>query len=309
MNGDIYSLIFAIVFVPMMVLGWLLILDRLRIRRVRRAYSKLTVETRDQILNLIDQAGRERFACSVLVADTPNSDPNSADVTATRYGGSPYAEAGETWPDVAIGKPTPADFLIQVRLDETFSAPWVGRLVVVFNRFDVEQTVRCYATPSAQRSITLLGGPALQKEWSLLPVRIPIQIGVESSTAEPQETNPAPAGLLDYDPVVLLESVPELTPLLIARTSKPADLLAAILAPNHASYGFELSDLVQLGGQPVWLIEDAGPRLCHHCGKAMRFLFQFGDLNGGIALGDAGVCYVFGCDEHPDDPFGIVQMS
>ena len=84
MNGDIYSLIFAIVFVPMMVLGWLLILDRLRIRRVRRAYSKLTVETRDAVLNLINHAGRERFVCSVLVADTPNSIPNSADVTASR---------------------------------------------------------------------------------------------------------------------------------------------------------------------------------------------------------------------------------
>jgi hypothetical protein len=308
-NGDIYSLIFAIVFVPMMVLGWLLILDRLRVRRVRREYSRLTVETRDQVLSLIDHAGRVRFSCCVLVADTPNSDPNSADVTTSHYGGGPYAEAGETWPDVATGKPTPADFLIQVRLDAAFPPPWVGRLVVVFNRFDVEQTVRCYAAPSAQRSMTLPGGPAPQKEWSLLPVRIPTQVGVESSTAEPQETTATPAGLLDYDPVVLLESVPELTPLLNVHTSKPADLLAAILAPNHASYGFELSDLVQLGGHPVWLIEDAGPQLCKHCGKAMRFLFQFGDLNGGITLGDAGVCYVFGCDEHPNDPLGIVQMS
>jgi hypothetical protein len=308
-NGDIYSLIFAIIFVPTMVLGWLLILDRLRIRRVRREYSRLTVQTRDQVLSQIDHAGCERFACSVLVADTPNSEPNSVEVTASRYGGSPYAEAGETWPDVATGKPTPADFLIQVRLDEPFPPPWVGRLVVVFNRFDVEQTVRCYPTPSAERSIALSGGPAPQKAWSLLPVRIPTQIGVEQLTADSQETIPSSASLLDYDPVVLLESVPELALLLKAHTSKPADLLAAILAPNHASYGFELSDLVQLGGQPIWLIEDAGPRLCKHCGKAMRFLFQFGDLNGGITLGDAGVCYVFGCDEHPNDPLGIVQMS
>lgn len=305
MNGDILSLIFAIVFVPAMVLGWLQILDRLRIRRVRREYSKLTVKIRDQILGLIDHAGRERSLCSVLVADTPTA----PQITASHYGGVPYAEAGETWPIAVADKATPADFLIQIQLDDTFPASWVGRLLTVFNRFDVEQTVRSYAVPSPERYCSLPGGPALQQEWTLIKVRIPTQSGVEPPTRESDEPASNGTGLLDYDPVVLLESVPELVDVLKPQTSKPADLLAAILAPNHASYGFELSDLVQLGGQPVWLIEDPGPQLCRHCGSAMRFLFQFGDLNGGITLGDGGVCYVFGCDAHPDEPRAIAQMS
>lgn len=278
-------------------MGWMLVLERLRVRRVRRAYSRLSVKTRDQILEQIDQAGRDRFACSVLVADIPNT----ADATASRYGGQPYAEVGDMWPEQTPGQPGPADFLIQVRLDETFPEPWAGRLVAVFNRFDYEQTVRCYATPAVDRMVVMTSGPEPQKEWGLLRVRVPKQELPES--AEPT----AKSGLLDYDPVVLLETVPGLNASLLEVTPKPADLLAAILAPNHCSYGFELSDLVQLGGVPVWLQEDAGHQTCSQCGTAMRFLFQFGDLNGGVAFGDAGVCYVFGCDAHPDQPFGFAQ--
>ncbi len=296
---------FAIVFVPTMVLGWMLVTNALRIRGVRRAYLNMPVEVREQILNRIHEAGRDGAGCSVLVATEPGRSPD--DIAGSHYGGIPYAEAGDDWPAREAGMPDPANFMIQVRLDDSFPPPWPGRLVVVFNRHDVDQTVRCYPLPSAETA----RGPRApqdqqpQREWTLRCIRIPRQPALDD--AAPGEK--VRGGLLDYDPVVLLESLPELSEQLSPFTRRPADLLAAILAPNHCGYGFELSDIVQLGGEPVWLKDNLGGLNCDQCGRSMRFLFQFGDLNGGRLLGDGGVCYAFGCDEHPDQPRAIVQMG
>lgn len=308
MNAEFCSLGFAIVFVPAVILGWLQILDHLRMRRVRRLYASLPVATRDQLLNQIDGAGRAESACSVLVAIEPDTNRTDADLVSSHYGGLPYAEAGETWPLASAEKPDLADFLIQVRLDESFPSPWPGRLVVVFNRFDVEQTVRCYAEPSIGRAVPLNGASALQREWSLRAVRIPKQPIPEQVVDASGTPVPHESGLLDYDPVVLLKTVPQLQGEMAKLAARPADLLAAILAPNHCGYGFELSDIVQLGGRPEWLLHDPGEQVCRRCGQGLRFLFQFGDLNRGVMLGDSGVCYVFGCDEHPDQLLAIAQM-
>lgn len=307
MNAEICSLGFAIVFVPAVILGWLQILDYLRMRRVRRLYASLPVASRDQFLNLIDEAGGSNSACTVLVAVEPERSATD-DLVGSRYGGQPYSEACETWPMASVEKPDPADFLIQVRLDDSLPPPWPGRLVVVFNRFDAEQTARCYAEASAGRAVSLSGGPPPQREWDLRSVRIPKQPAPEPVLDAAGLPVAHEGGLLDYDPVVLLKTVPHLQEQMARQVARPADLLAAILAPNHCGYGFELSDIVQLGGRPVWLLDDPGAQTCRRCGKEMRFLFQFGDLNRGIMLGDSGVCYVFGCDDHPDQPMAIAQM-
>lgn len=308
MNAEICSLGFAIVFVPAVILGWLQVLDHLRMRRVRRLYANLPVASRHQFLNLIDEAGRLAPACTVLVAVEPESDRTVEDLVRSHYGGQPYAEAGETWPLASGEKPDAADFLIQVRLDDSFPPPWPGRLVVVFNRLDAEQTARCYGEPSAAKVVPLAGGPAPQREWKLQSVRIPKQPAPEPVIDAAGLPVHQDGGLLDYDPVVLLKTVPQLQERMALQFTRPADLLAAILSPNHCGYGFELSDIVQMGGRPVWLLDDPGEQICHRCGQGMRFLFQFGDLNRGIMLGDSGVCYVFGCDNHPDQPMAIAQM-
>lgn len=312
MKGEICSVIYAAVFVPAMILACLRIRDALRRHRAYRAYRNLSVEARDRILNRIDEAGRASRDCTVLVATDmlatePDSSPSSSDesLVSSRFGGVPYAEADDVWPvAVAADKTEPANFLIQVRLDESFPPPWPGRLVVVFHRF--EPTIRCYPTPTTSRAITLTGGPESQREWKLRSVRIPRQ------PADDADGNPATSvrgGLLDYDPIVLLDSVPELQADLLGHTSRPRELLAMLMAPNQfRDYGFELSDIVQLGGKPVWLTEESSVPNCEQCGQPMRFLFQFGDLNGGDLLGDSGVCCVFGCDAHPDRPRAIVQM-
>lgn len=305
MNREFFSLVFAVLFVPSVILIWLQVMHLLRMRQVRSSYQRLTVELCRQILNHIDAAGRGNRDCTVLVA-TELAEASRCTVSAnSHYGGLPYAEVGDVWPISDARTNDPADFLIQLRLDELLPPPWAGRLVVVFNRYDAEQTVRCYATPTSDRAVSLQGGPAPQREWNLQPVQIPRQ----SLPDDPQTGTPAKAELLSYDPVVLLDEVPELLEPLSQLTRRPADLLAAILAPNHCGYGFSLSDIVQVGGNPVWLFDDPGDMDCPVCNRPMRFLFQFGDLNGGPLLGKAGVCYVFGCNEHPDSPRGIVQLA
>ena len=305
MKGEICQIAFAVVFVPAMILGWLNVMDALRLRRLRRTYRNMSSQDRRRILDRIDEVGRKNVACTVLVASNPAGDdyPSATD---SHFCGVPYAEAGDVWPRLCDGRPEPADFLIQILIGQTLPPPWPGRLIVVFNQLDADQIVRCYASTSAARAVTLPGGSQGQTPWNLVPVRIPHPTADES-------TNPGTSRirgeLLSYDPVVLLEIVPGLLDLLRPHTNRPADLLAMILAPNYrGAHGFELSDIVQLGGQPVWLSKHLDGVNCDQCGRSMRFLFQFGDLNDGILLGNSGVCYVFGCDDHPDQPLAIVQM-
>lgn len=308
MTGEVCSLLFAIIFVPLMILGWMNILHSLRMSRVRRLLGRLSGQARDQILNHIDATGREGYDCTVLACQEPTPAPAPDDVVSSHYGGAPYAQEGDSWPKWGPDKPDPADFLIQVRLDDTFPAPWSGRLLVVFTAEGVDQTIRCYSSPTVDQFVPLEGGPAPQREWKLRPIRIPRQHPpAETAVDQAAEPKPEPAKLLDYDPVVLLKTVPGLKQDLAPHARRPADLLAAVLAPNHCGYGFELSDIVQLGGDPVWLQFDLGGLDCDRCGKELRFLFQFGDLNGGPLLGDAGVCYVFGCDDHLDELRAIME--
>ncbi|MBS0206514.1 MAG: hypothetical protein JSS49_26800 [Planctomycetes bacterium] len=306
MNTDLCSLCAALLIVPAAILGWMNIADRIRIRRVRLQYRSLSSESRQQMLRCIDEAGRAGSNCTVLVAAEVASPTSNAAVIESHYGGMPYAEAGDVWPTVAEDKTEPADFLIQVRLDDTFPSPWSGRLIVIFSRREIDQTVRCYATPACERWTALANGPTPQREWLLNKVLIPKQPGLEEVGMT--RSRHGRDGYLDYDPVVLVDTLPQLNTELLAHTKRPADLLAAVLAPNHCGYGFELSHLVQLGGDPVWLHADLEGLDCEHCHRPMRFLFQFGDLNGGSVFDDGGVCYVFGCDNHPDQPRGIVQV-
>ncbi|MEI8383570.1 MAG: hypothetical protein WCJ09_25870 [Planctomycetota bacterium] len=300
MNGDLFSIIFAMIFVPCLFLGWHSVSNWLRIRRVQRAFRSLPEGFRQQILNQIHEAGSQANICSVLVASEPN--PSASPSVNSKYGGLPYSEAGDEWPSLKLGHPEQASFLIQVKLDETFPRPWAGRLLVVFNRHDRQQTVRSYATPTIERSVKLTGASP-EREWRLQQIRVPRQQFDDLRTEENHFN-----GLLDYDPVVLLQTIPTLNADLARFTKRPADLLSAILVPNHCSYGFEISDIVQLGGRPEWLIEAPDGCLCNQCGRSMRFLFQFGDLNGGQLLGSSGVCYVFGCDEHPEQPVAFAQF-
>jgi hypothetical protein len=169
-------------------------------------------------------------------------------------------------------------------------------LLQVFCLANANAIVRSYVAPQAGGPAELPGGQHSLEEWALQPVRIPGE----------QVLTP----LLAYDPYVLLKEVPDLSSKLAEFTRQPVDFLSLILAPNQrVATSFELSDIVQVGGEPVWLFDDPGDQRCCQCSRPMRFLFQFGDLNRTDILGDGGVCYVFGCDLHPDQPHAIVQLG
>ena len=328
MTRQAISLCIALVSVPVVLLGWSIAAHNVRVRRVRKLARTLPAGTRERILARITEAARGSSVCTLLVpvnsvSDEPQNERMSPqDITASRFGGPPYGEAGEQWPTRDDGDTKPADFLIQVRLDDPLPSPWLGRLVVVFWRFDSNQTAFVYAAPSPARHVPRPGGPDAGSGCELMPLPIPrtnlnptgsatIQSPPgEDRTFQPDREAPSEDGnwQLPYDPDVLLEVVPGLRDELRTLTRRPADLLAQLIAPDHYGYGVDLSDIVQTGGDPEWLQSDPGPMTCAECGQPMRFLFQFGDLSGQNRLGDAGVCYVFGCDAHPDRAQSVVQM-
>ena len=323
MNGQLVSLGIAIVGVPVVLLGWTIAAYNVRVWRVRRLARSLPIGTRERILARITEAARGSSVCTLLVpVNSVRDESQSAiasrpDMTASRFGGSPYGEPGEQWPTRDDDRMEPADFLIQVRLDDPLPSPWPGRLIVVFLKFDVTQTVLVYAAPSSAKHARRPGSPDASPECILMPLAIP----KSKPTSIPRPPEPAAASetpadalvsendwQLPYDPTLLLESVPGLREELRQFTRRPADLLAQLMAPEHYGYGFDLSDIVQMGGRPHWVQDDPGPMTCTECGQPLRFLFQFGDLSGQSRLGNAGVCYVFGCDAHPDATQSLVQM-
>ena len=74
------------------------------------------------------------------------------------------------------------------------------------------------------------------------------------------------------------------------------------------NYGYDLEEsmLALEAGEPA-LIQNPHEATCPECGQPMRFLFQFGDFVPGVQFGDAGVCYVYGCDRHPEQCKGFVD--
>ena len=323
MNGQLVSMCIAIFGVPAVLLGWTIAAHNVRVWRVRKLARSLPVGTREQILARIVESARGSSVCTLLVpANSPRDESQSAiafrlDLTASRFGGPPYGEPGEQWPTRDDDRTQPADFLIQVRLDDPLPSPWLGRLIVVFLKFDVTQAILVYAAPSPAKYARRPGSPDASLDCGLmsLPIpkakppvthHLPEQVAAAESPAEsPGSEN---AWQLPYDPALLLELVPGLREELRQFTRRPADLLAQLMAPEHYGYGFDLSDIVQMGGGPQWVQDNPGPMTCPECGHPMRFLFQFGDLSGRNRLGDAGICYVFGCDAHPDSTQSLVQM-
>ncbi|MEK6259002.1 MAG: DUF1963 domain-containing protein [Planctomycetota bacterium] len=325
MNPQAISLCIALVSVPVVLVGWAIAAHNLRVWQVRRVARSLPVGTRERILAQIAESARGSSICTLLIparfptAESSGEPTSQSELTASRFGGPPYGEAGEQWPTREDGSLEPTDFLIQVRLDDPLPPPWPGRLIVVFWKFDEQQTVLVYAAPSSARYVRRPGSPDASPECVLMPLPIPNANppSIQNSPAQAAASE-APSELFDsknenewqlpYDPSLLIESVSGLRDELRQFTPRPADLLTHLMLTERHGYELDVSDIVQMGGRPQWVQDDPGPRTCPECGKRLRFLFQFGDLSGQSRLGDAGVCFVFGCDAHPDSAQSLVQM-
>jgi hypothetical protein len=251
----------------------------LRVWRVRRAFRVLPDEVRDRVLGLVQEAASERPSVTFLRLDREHKWHGDGGLLQAHVGGVPYMEAGDDWP---TGHP--AKFLMQVRLDEPcLGWTWRGRLLTVFLVFDSEQVVRSYATPALDRCVVAPAPVALMPCIPLVPIRVPTEGGECRFPA-------SPAGLC--------EMVPAIPQLLGEFTDDPVGLLSQILRPDVYGYDLDAPDIAYVGGEPM-LIQNPNEATCDECGQPMRFLFQFGEVIPGLQLADAGVCYVYGCDEHP----------
>jgi hypothetical protein len=263
----------------------------LRVRRVRRVYKSLPTEVVDRVLQLIERAAATGPSVTFLrLAEEVAG--NDALLVQSHVGGVPYAESGDDWPQ---GTPEgePAKFLLQVRLDHpALGDQWQGRLIGVFLVFDYKQAVRSHAAPSIEKYLPLDAkrpqGPCIL----LKPVRMPAGGGDE--------------GVWPLLPDRLCNDFPEITVPLEPYTNDFAGVLAQILRPNVYGYDLDAPRIAYVGGDPM-LIQNPHDPVCDQCGKPMRFLFQFGEVVPGVQMADDGVCYVYGCDDHPDRCKGFVD--
>jgi len=262
-----------------------------RIWQVRRVYRSLPTDVVDQVLQLIEQAAARGPSVTFLRL-AEEAACGDAVLIQSHVGGVPYAESGDDWPH---GTPEgdPAKFMLQVRLDEpSLGDQWQGRLLVIFLVFDYEQAVRSYAAPSIEKCTPLEAKRPPTPCVLLKPIRMPAEGGDE--------------GVLPLPPARLGDDFPEVTVPLEPYTNDFAGVLAQILRPNVYGYDLDAPRIAYVGGDPMLIQNPHGP-VCDQCGKPMRFLFQFGEVVPGVQMADDGVCYVYGCDDHPDRCKGFVD--
>ena len=169
-------------------------------------------------------------------------------------------------------------------MNPSLGEQWQDRLIVVFLVFDAEQIVRSYAAPSLEKYV-------------------PISSPVPPFSCIRLRSLPFPAVSKDdpipMSPAQLIDNIPQIKNLLGPITGECLGLLSQILRPNVYGYDLAAPEIAYQGGSPM-LIQNPHDPKCDHCNLAMRFLFQFGEIIPGLQLADAGVGYVYGCDDHPD---------
>jgi hypothetical protein len=281
---------------------WLFVLsrrERARSLQVDAEFEAMPLDARASVLELIERAAR-RAEYQYLYSCVEGVAPGPADA---RVNGPPLARAGEEWPGAASGEP--AWFLLQLPLDvPRLGQAWQGRIAVVFLSKDYEVIVRTYApaTESGLAPLDTAGPDAAAAGLTLRRLAVPY-VPVRGEDEEDEDEDDVGG----FDVEQLPGKVPGLTALLKRYSASPAKLLARVLAGRSGPHFTGAEDEILVGGDPL-LIQGAHEPDCSQCGKRMRFLFQSGELSEKDWLfGDAGVCYVYGCDEHPERCEGFID--
>ena len=259
----------VIVLVPHNVRAW----------RARRATQQVPPAVVEKVFAVLKNAADGQAAVTFL---RPMHGTTCEDPTASHIGGLPSAQRGDTWPSTESG---PDDFLVQVKLDAPhLGEQWQGRLLQVFLVYDMEQTVRSYASPSPEAYCPMQAPDNPIDCVPLRHIQLPQWRDTEAGTSWSQQ---------------LIEDIPQLRNILQTFGNDVEGILSQILCPQLYGYRLTEADEAFVGGEPI-LIQNPHDPVCDICGKAMRFLFQFGEFIPGRQLADGGVCYVYGCDTHPD---------
>jgi len=265
----------------------------LKRRRAAADLARMPQATRRQMLALIDQHSRTgNFQLLYL----PRAATETA-VDAARVGGEPAALPNESWPSSEEDKP--ALFLLQLPLSAPrLPRPWQGRMLTIFLT-DHELHIRSYP-PEEHGNLVRLPAPAgatLVSSRQLECIAVPYV---------PLPSDPDEEFEIDISVGELVDSVPTLRTELEKYTRHPNHVLSGILADDPRAFPWSEDTAVLSGGDPL-LIQAPHKPTCSLCQQPMRFLLQFGDMTDDQLLGDVGVGYLYGCDEHPDRCVGFVD--
>jgi hypothetical protein len=206
----------------------------------------------------------------------------------SRFGGRPYAEAGDSWLVCgACGRPL--TFICQIRMADCAHHPIPG-----IGLFTFYYCWECFpqeggAETAGQWIVRLYGDPQEGKAVSIEPPQpgAPVQTIPCGVTMQPTRSLP------DWDGIaVWCPEAADLSAQADADEPWQPYLSTAEQLVGEADYA------TMVGGYPHWVQSDATP-ICPGCGQRMELLAQIdSERAAGITWGDAGLVYLFVCPEH-----------
>jgi uncharacterized protein YwqG len=222
-------------------------------------------------------------------------EPSVLGPTATKFGGTPYAEQGDSWP-ICGGCDQRLAFVCQFNLAECGNdelghkglyafyychacSSWGDLPAELKNAWQV----RYYPAPAETKAVDLQGDS--QEDGAAIPCRVVLsQIDNLPSWDE--------IGDIDVD----MSNA--------SAAANPEKPWAAYRAACEEVLGGEAEFSTQVGGYAVW-VQSAETLTCPACRKAMVLLAQVdSEEEAGLMWGDAGSVYLLVCPAHPD----AVQM-
>jgi len=273
--------------------------EKRRMAAAKSDYEKATKQSIDSILEAYKSFVLSGPYCRLygVIDDQPLSKRD--DIIRSKVGGAPYAELGDQWP-IGEDAECPPIFCMQLALnDSELSADWLDRLIVVFV-VDWTVVVRSYSSPDADNAIDISNGSDLFGERFLYPMKVPIDKNLEVDED----------GWSDFDEGFTsryaLEHSQSLKQSVMELSEQPEEFLDLVLdAAGYPTY--QPIDTIRQAKTPN-LIQNPHEAICDICSQPLRFLFEFGEiLEGEFTFGDAGMVYIYGCDEHPSCCKGFVD--
>jgi len=219
----------------------------------------------------LDEAVRSCGKTATALSLSPDNNGQAASPVATRFGGAPYAEAGDAWPWVGDH---PCDFICQLNLQDCVERPALPfDLITVFLCWEAWEDVdtdacivRAYSHPAATRAIALPRPPSVAPEdYRTMPCR---------ARSERLLTFPSPVDSFLRCPGI-------------------ADAAGRFRDPYRAyrrslkRIGYHERFATRLFGYPSWIQDNTMDD------EGLLFLAQIGsEEEAGLVFGDAGVLFI-----------------
>ncbi|MGH1541204.1 MAG: hypothetical protein ACRBHB_12330 [Arenicella sp.] len=262
-----------------------------RKNKAKHDYDAMTLSEREDVIQTYKNFVDSGLSCNSYTVLNSKKTTIACDITCSKIGGSPYAENGDDWIESTEES---TNFCMQLKLScPNLSNIWQGRLIVVYV-VDWEIRIKSYGEPSLEKAKNISQGRNLMSEHYIGKTQVPF---TEKCDEEDE---------FGYTVEYALSNSKEIKVLLESHTNYPKNLLEYIL--HDVGYPvLSPIDIILEGGAPS-LIQNSHEPICEHCNKEMRFLFEFGEiLEDEFFFGDAGMVYIYGCDQHPENCKGFVD--